>query len=344
MRKYLLPESGNFYKVNMHSHSTLSDGQFTPEELKEMYMARGYSAIAFTEHSWNYDVNYLTDENFVAIRSYEFDISNVHGTAFEALYEGTPVAPDHYEAVHMNLFAKSPDNDKVVCVAPGKLPKKNPDKVDPAQIVGTDDFLPEFSVNAINRVIKTANENGFLVVYNHPHWSLNNFELYSKLKGLHGLEIVNGASHRSSDMDFVPHVYDQMSRAGQRLICVGGDDNHRPHHVGIAWTMVKADKLDYESLMGAIERGDCYASTGPEIKELYVEDGVVTVRCSEAVGVFMTTVGRRKPYKVMDEGGEYITEAQLKLAPTDIYFRITVKDERGNRATSRVYYLDEFGI
>ncbi|GEM_PF-2916627 len=30
MRKYLLPEDGMFYKANMHCHSTLSDGEFSP--------------------------------------------------------------------------------------------------------------------------------------------------------------------------------------------------------------------------------------------------------------------------------------------------------------------------
>ena len=50
MRRYLLPETGNFYKINMHSHSTLSDGKQTPEELKEFYKAQGYAAIAYTEH------------------------------------------------------------------------------------------------------------------------------------------------------------------------------------------------------------------------------------------------------------------------------------------------------
>ena len=27
----ILPQSGNLYKVNLHTHSTLSDGNFTPE-------------------------------------------------------------------------------------------------------------------------------------------------------------------------------------------------------------------------------------------------------------------------------------------------------------------------
>ena len=50
MRKYLLPEGGKFYKANLHSHSTVSDGVKTPEELKEMYKAEGYSVFAYTDH------------------------------------------------------------------------------------------------------------------------------------------------------------------------------------------------------------------------------------------------------------------------------------------------------
>ena len=34
MKKYLLQENGNFYKANLHCHSIVSDGAFTPEELK----------------------------------------------------------------------------------------------------------------------------------------------------------------------------------------------------------------------------------------------------------------------------------------------------------------------
>ena len=39
MKKYLLPESGNFYKANLHCHTTVSDGSMTPEEVKAHYMA-----------------------------------------------------------------------------------------------------------------------------------------------------------------------------------------------------------------------------------------------------------------------------------------------------------------
>lgn len=43
MRKYLLPKDGNFYKSNLHVRSVISDGAKTPEEVKKIYMDRGYS-------------------------------------------------------------------------------------------------------------------------------------------------------------------------------------------------------------------------------------------------------------------------------------------------------------
>ena len=37
MKKFLLPENVNWYRANMHCHTTYSDGQMTPEEVKELY-------------------------------------------------------------------------------------------------------------------------------------------------------------------------------------------------------------------------------------------------------------------------------------------------------------------
>ena len=37
MKKYLLPEKGNFYKANLHAHTNMSDGRDTPEEVKEIF-------------------------------------------------------------------------------------------------------------------------------------------------------------------------------------------------------------------------------------------------------------------------------------------------------------------
>ena len=50
MKKYLLPQTGQFFKANLHCHTTISDGSMTPEEIKEAYTSHGYSVVAFTDH------------------------------------------------------------------------------------------------------------------------------------------------------------------------------------------------------------------------------------------------------------------------------------------------------
>ena len=319
MKKYLLPCEGQFYKVNMHSHSTLSDGKQTPEELKEAYLKLGYSAIAFTEHGELHDLNHLTDENFVAIKSYEIDFLNKENPTFIA-YKGPVQTNDHAEAVHMNFYAKRPDITERV--------RKTP--------------IKEFKIENFNYAIAKAKELGYLTVYNHPNWSMNTYPLYSQLEGLNGIEIINGASQRASDIDYAPTVYDQMARAGKRLICVGGDDNHGVRHFGTAWTMVKAPALSYADLMDNLEKGNCYASDGPEIYELYMdEEDHVIIHCSPAKGVFLTTAGRRKEARLSEGEEPPITTAKFRIKPEDHFFRLTVRDAAGKHANTRFYYLDD---
>ena len=51
MKKSYFPEGGVWLKGNSHSHSTVSDGVFTPEELAEAYASAGYDFLAMTDHN-----------------------------------------------------------------------------------------------------------------------------------------------------------------------------------------------------------------------------------------------------------------------------------------------------
>ena len=92
----ILSQSGNWYKVNLHTHSKLSDGNFSPMELKKMYMAEGYDAVAFTDHRKCIPHIELTDEKFVALTGTELDFSqmDVNGKLIKA--------------VHLNALANEP--------------------------------------------------------------------------------------------------------------------------------------------------------------------------------------------------------------------------------------------
>ncbi len=61
----LLPQTGTYYKANLHCHTTFSDGRLTPEEIKKAYQEQGYSVVAYTDHrnyQWHKE---LTDDKFL---------------------------------------------------------------------------------------------------------------------------------------------------------------------------------------------------------------------------------------------------------------------------------------
>ena len=323
MKHYLLPRDGQFYKGNMHSHSVLSDGAFTPEELKARYKANGYAVYAYTEHGVYHDLRYLDDPEFVTLPSYEANLTRDYTTTpFPALQTKEKVTPGQAEVVHLNMYAIDPDKTTT-----------HPN---------IDDIKTTHSLENVNELIRRGKEAGFIVCYNHPHWSLNTGALYNNLEGLCAIELINGAAYRSSALDFVPHVMREMAWHGKRLAAVAGDDTHGERHFFQAWTMFKAPELSHKAIIEALQRGDCYASCGPEIHELYVEEGVVHIKTSEAQGIFMATAGRGKHSKLVPfDSDERVTEAAFPLSEDDVFFHIIVRDMHGRPAATRIYYLDE---
>jgi hypothetical protein len=216
----------------------------------------------------------------------------------------------------------------------------DPDKT--GQEPNIDDIFDTHSLENTNELIRRAREAGFIASLNHPHWSLNTAGFYNGLEGLCAIEVINGGCYRSSALDYAPHVMREMAWHGKRLVAIAGDDTHRPTHFYQAWTMFKAPELSHKAIIEALQRGDCYASTGPEIHELYVEEGVVHIKTSEAQGIFMATAGRGKHSKLVPfDSDERVTEAAFPLSEDDVFFHIIVRDMHGRPAATRIYYLDE---
>ena len=69
--RWLIDPEKKQYKANLHSHSTLSDGKLTPEELKKLYKDNGYDILAITDHEYPKSHNDLTDKDFLMVTGYE---------------------------------------------------------------------------------------------------------------------------------------------------------------------------------------------------------------------------------------------------------------------------------
>ncbi|MCD6361048.1 MAG: CehA/McbA family metallohydrolase [Armatimonadetes bacterium] len=58
---------GNWYRGNLHTHTTVSDGDLTPGEMCEVYREAGYDFLYLTDHHRVADVSGLSDADFLAL-------------------------------------------------------------------------------------------------------------------------------------------------------------------------------------------------------------------------------------------------------------------------------------
>ena len=64
------------YKINLHTHTTISDGRKPPEYVCKTYKDNGYDAIAITDH-WKFGEQYVADNGLLVLSGAEYNILNV---------------------------------------------------------------------------------------------------------------------------------------------------------------------------------------------------------------------------------------------------------------------------
>lgn len=333
MKLELIPEAGKFYKVNMHCHTNISDGKGSPEEIKEFYKAAGYSAVCYTDHEVLIGHKDLCDDEFIALHGYEVAIKkdmNKHTAYFMPVYHFNMIAKDQNNLKMPRYFKENPS-------CPGNS-KKWMDECavyDPDDVIDNVYYDPEW----INDYLEGVEKGGFFINYNHPQWSLQTSGDYLPLKHLHSVELINGGCLGVGDNTGIH--YGEFLRAKNRVVPTGGDDNHNANGRLRAFTMIKAKELTYEALIEAYGKGDCYASEGPELLGLCIEDGKIVVRCSPCAGVYILSEGRYSPYKLSRT--ELYTEVRFDYLPEKFgrFFRVELRDAQGYRAMSNAYYTEE---
>ena len=345
MKKYVLPNDVNWYRANMHCHTNISDGSFTPDKVKKEYKKMGYSIVAFTDHEVLLDHSDLNDEDFLALTSTEYSINEESGsiTPFD---ENGGDAQSWWlqKTIHMCVYSKDPHNEfqpasdlsSLSWLSNGKY--AIPEKVD--------GYHREYTKESINETIKRLNDAGFLVQLNHPNWSLNDMDDYLNMKGLWSLEILNYATERLTGAEYCPYIYDHMVRSGMHnLFCTMGDDNHNREGSLLqsfgGSTFFGAKELEYGQIIESMEKGEFYCASGvnpPKFESVYVEDNILKIDCSPATDIFVTCYARN--YKRIS--GEDMTHAEFPLSLSDGMFRVTVRDKYGNNAHTHYYKVADF--
>jgi 3',5'-nucleoside bisphosphate phosphatase len=89
-----MPEAASYRKVDLHTHSTRSDGRFSPTELVDLAVEQGVSLFALTDHD--------TLDGIVEAsqRAAEHELSFIHGVELSTQWNGIPL---HMVALNFSL-------------------------------------------------------------------------------------------------------------------------------------------------------------------------------------------------------------------------------------------------
>jgi hypothetical protein len=304
---------GSFYRGNLHTHSTRSDGARAPEQVVRDYRARGYDFISLTDHflpNGHFrpgeegfctvcDTRDLHTEDFVTILGAE-----VHGPAME---NGEP-----WHIVAVGLPA---------------------------------DFAELARGETGPAVARRARDAGAFVALAHPYWNaVSEADALSLVGIIDAVEVYNHGCEVEVRRGHGLHQAEMLLNRGHRVTLCATDDAHFKHARGTfvdafgGWVMVKAGSLDPDALLAALKAGDYYSSTGPEIHDIAIDGDTIRVACSPVSDIVVS--GRGATFRHTHDTSLVAFEAPLPQRARSPYVRVTVVDAHGRAAWSNPIWLD----
>ncbi len=246
---------GRFWRGNIHTHSTLSDGALAPEVVCRLYRDAGYDFLCLSDHfvpAYGFpiaDTRPFRTNSFTTILGAEIHApANSHGEIWHVLAAGLP-----------EDFERTGEKETGV----------------------------ELAARAMAA--------GAFVGIAHPQWSgLTAEDGRAMAAHAHAVEIYNHGCAVETARPDGTYLLDLLVNEGHRLTAYAADDAHFKVDDGFGgWMMVKAEANEPEALTAAMKAGDFYASQGPLIHAFAVEGGEAHVECSPAVNVAVVGRGSR---------------------------------------------------
>ena len=179
-------------------------------------------------------------------------------------------------------------------------------------------------------IIDAVKASGGIAVFCHPEWCRNLTSDIANLHGFAGIEIYNTlCGFNNKHYSYSGFHIDQLALTGQNHPVFASDDAHYyAGEEGRSYIMVQADTLSRESILDAIINRRFYASQGPWLRtELNGRTLKVTCTPVTEIKVFTNHYGGW-----IKKGNELITGTEFQLWDTDYYYRVEVRDEKGNTA------------
>ena len=241
-----------FYKGNIHTHTTKSDGDEDPIKVTEWYKAHGYDFLVLTDHNHRTILDYgnqtETPETPLMIPGEEVTIS---------IQNNDVAVPIHINGIGIERV------------------------IEPIEVDGV--------VSTIQANIDSIKAAGGIASINHPNykWAYTISDLI-QVNGATAIEVFNGHAGSNGYGGKTRHsseqIWDGILSSGKLIYGVATDDSHHYHdftpkmaNPGRGWICVQADSLSETSIMESIKKGDFYASTGVYLDQLDCSNNTINI-------------------------------------------------------------------
>lgn len=292
---------GRFWRGNLHTHSTRSDGVLSPEEVCRRYRAEGYDFLALTDHfvgAYDYpivDTIPFRSEGFTTILGAE-------------LHSGSMANGELWHILAVGLPAD---------FAPSDSP----------------DFHPKAGQESAAELAARAVAAGAFVAIAHPQWSGLTLEDARGVTAAHAVEIYNHGCAMGCDRPDGAAIADLLLSEGRRLTMIATDDAHfyEPDHFG-GWVMVKSPANNPDALLAALKSGDFYSSQGPELRDIRLFDDRIEVDHSAVAA--MIVQGQGTAARAVHGHSMTTSTLDLRRFGSSPWLRVTLMDAAGKKAWS----------
>jgi len=292
---------GHWFKGSLHTHTTESDGHWTPAQVIQWHADHGYHVLAITDHNRVTDpAAFVTDPPLLVIPSVEIsarrDSVEYHVVAIGVNGRPSP----HGGSAALPYFAD---------------PQA---AIDAANAAGGLAFIahPYWHDHLAEDLLPLHDHIG-IEIFNTGSW----------------LEIQKGHS--------LVHWDALLRRGQRLWGLAVDDAHFRYPDYGRGWVMLRAERLDTPSVLAALRAGHFYSTMGPTIDDLQLTGREVIVRCSPARSIYLIGDYNYCPHAAQSWDGTPLTEARFTLHPQQHYLRVEVVDMAGQSAWSNAYFVNE---
>ena len=300
MRKSAFRDEGHWYKGNIHTHTTLSDGAIAPDDQIKAYKAHGYDFLAFTDHNvMNLESRWGSD-GFLMIPGWERDI--VHEPEVSCTHV-------------VGLFGSDMGYRQI------KLPPGDKRVMTDHQMI--DDMR--------------ARGNSFISLA-HPSWSRMEAGEILALDNIDAIECFNLGCERLCHEGHGEWAWDLLLRHGRHVLGICSDDTHShtvPDDRFGGYLMVNAGSLTIESVISSLKSGNYYSTMGPSVYDWGIDGDYAYIECSPVSEIHFISY----PARGKATFGKAMTDMSYKLTGNESYLRIEIIDEDGSRAYTNPWYF-----